>query len=61
MHAHLCLTLDYARALYMQTGAGEACVVRVTIAIGAVFGVHSIQAMMALLHRQRILLSAINI
>ena len=65
--AHLCLALrasaqtTRARVLYMRPGAGEARVARVTIATEAVFGVRSIQAAMAPLHRQRTLPSAINI
>ena len=43
----------------MRPGAGEARVARVTIAVRAVFGVRSIQAAMAPLHRQRTL--SINI
>jgi len=42
---------DYARVLYMRPGAGEARVARVTIAVGAVFSVLSIQATMAPLPR----------
>ena len=45
------LCADYAHALYMRPGAGEARVARVTIAVGAVFGVRSIQAAMAPLPR----------
>jgi len=37
----------HARTLYMWPGAGEARVARVTIAVGAVFGVRSIQGAMA--------------
>jgi len=41
------------RALYVRPGAGEVRVARVTIAVGAVFGVGNIQATMASLHRCR--------
>ena len=58
-HAHLCLAP--VRYTYMRPVAGEARVARVTIAVGAVFAVRSIQTAMAPLHRQRTLLSAINI